>query len=710
MQLSFFFILAFLFFGLCPTSAQAQSAQDDWLEVPQGLRYRLPVFENDTGYTAANLHSFSQPAQGQLQAQNGELYYTAPNSPSSAQFQYVLCTTGGICDTALVYLNSQTVILETAYTQRHQAVYLQEQLYHQPPYNLVQAPQNGTVSIHSGDFRYLPNWNFTGTDSLLLQRNSSSSQNNFVLYEIQVLQQLPLLGNHDYVQTPANQSLQIQPLGNDLGQGLHIHNLGLPQNGQAVLDANFPIISYSPDSNFVGLDQFDYTLCDAQGMCQEVQIFVQVGPGQHWLQRSVGQNSALYEDFGAQITTFHIVNPPLNGQIYQAFDTTLDHGVQTRYYAALLQYQPQPSYTGMDYAQVAACASGQCDTFNLALEIIPTHNCTDCVWPGDANNDGLVDAFDLLTLGSAYGANGMVRSNAHLGWQGQPVSDWSGSINGYPGLNYKYADANGDGLINEKDTLAVHQNYGLRSKNQLTQQAPLSAPEVQLLPVGQAVPHSSGGLYQEFEIWVNNPNGLGLHGLYLQFQFDTSAVLLDSLRAAMLPNNFLSQGSYMLSLLKKHGNGQVDLAYTRTNSMAVAAAGLLGNIGVVITDNIDGRIRPEDLIFKLEHSIAIDDQGRRLELGSSLVSAITEVAEEEQQRRILIYPQPASDFLNIQSLDGLELQEIELYDLQGRRVHAENLNNQTQKTLSTSALPAGMYLLRLYSEAGTLTQKVVVGN
>lgn len=714
MHLRILFILLLLSSVTGPLVVSAQIAQDDWIDVPQGISYRLPLFQNDIGFTAADLQGFSQPTTGQLQSINGILHYTAPSGMATAQFHYIVCNSGGVCDTAEVYLSSQPVIYDAVATQKQQAVYLNPQFYHSPAYSLVRAPRYGTVTTSSGDFRYLPDWSFTGLDTLLLRSNSGSMGSTFIHYRLEVRNQLPLVGNADYLQTPIQQPLQIQPLGNDLGQGLSINAIGLPQNGRAVLDANFPIISYTPDSSFTGLEQFDYTVCDATGLCQEVQIYIQVGNATHWLERKTAQNVALYEDFGAAVSSFTILTPPSYGQIFQATDTTLDHGISTRHYASLLRYTPQNNYTGLDYFRIAACDAGQCDTFDLSVEVLATHNCTDCVWPGDANNDGLVNAFDVLVLGSAYGANGPSRTS-NAAWLGQSATDWPGSIPGYPGLNYKYADSNGDGLINEVDTLAIQQNYGFRHKNTLLYQAPLSSPEVQLIPAGPATAYTGagGGWYQEFEIWLNGTvqtTATGIHGLYLQFQFDTSAVLLHTLSAQMLPNNFLSQGSYMLSMLQPHSNGQVDLAYTRTNNVAISAYGQLGNIGVVITDNIDGRLGPDSDILQLEHSVAIDDQGKRTELLSSLISSTLQLRRSDEKRRIVIYPQPATEVLHIQSLDGLPLQQLELFDLQGRRVYAENLNNQTQKHLSTSNLPAGMYVLRLYSEVGTLTQKVVVGN
>lgn len=78
------------------------------------------------------------------------------------------------------------------------------------------------------------------------------------------------------------------------------------------------------------------------------------------------------------------------------------------------------------------------------------------VWPGDCNNDGVVDAADILPIGVYYGQA--------LGMSNKPGLLWQGYLReGWPSDTAKkklFADANGDGLINSVDVLAVGLNYG----------------------------------------------------------------------------------------------------------------------------------------------------------------------------------------------------------------------------------------------------------
>ncbi|MGZ2369581.1 DUF6443 domain-containing protein [Ancylomarina sp. YFZ004] len=73
------------------------------------------------------------------------------------------------------------------------------------------------------------------------------------------------------------------------------------------------------------------------------------------------------------------------------------------------------------------------------------------VWPGDANNNATVDVDDLLDIGYNYNLKVRprdTRSDAWMAW-------W---VKRRKGDKTVFSDSNGDGLINEKDTVAINQN------------------------------------------------------------------------------------------------------------------------------------------------------------------------------------------------------------------------------------------------------------
>lgn len=104
-----------------------------------------------------------------------------------------------------------------------------------------------------------------------------------------------------------------------------------------------------------------------------------------------------------------------------------------------------------------------------------------CVWPGDFNYDGEVTFHDLFSLGLAMGQAGPSRPNSTINWEGQEGDDWGSSS--FLGINDKFCDGNGDGIVTLTDTLAMLQNYGLEHDFGSEYIFPLSAGDNQLFSV-----------------------------------------------------------------------------------------------------------------------------------------------------------------------------------------------------------------------------------
>jgi hypothetical protein len=75
------------------------------------------------------------------------------------------------------------------------------------------------------------------------------------------------------------------------------------------------------------------------------------------------------------------------------------------------------------------------------------------VWPGDTDNNGVVNEYDIIPIGIYWQKTGPARPNASLKWHAQAAIPWKPT-------SATYADANGDGIVNAKEILAVGKNWG----------------------------------------------------------------------------------------------------------------------------------------------------------------------------------------------------------------------------------------------------------
>jgi len=84
-------------------------------------------------------------------------------------------------------------------------------------------------------------------------------------------------------------------------------------------------------------------------------------------------------------------------------------------------------------------------------------DCDNVIWPGDLNNDGIVNGTDPLYWANAVGFDGPVRPNASTNWTAQPAPEWQQEV---LEINSKHQDADGNGIVDAADLQVVTLNFG----------------------------------------------------------------------------------------------------------------------------------------------------------------------------------------------------------------------------------------------------------
>lgn len=106
-------------------------------------------------------------------------------------------------------------------------------------------------------------------------------------------------------------------------------------------------------------------------------------------------------------------------------------------------------------------------------------------------------------------------------------------------------------------------------------------------------------------------------------------------------------------------------------------------------------------IFNKDTAIAVGINGMVL-INTS--AALTGIAKNiPVKEAVKIFPNPARNTIVLESLTGGSVQKVEIIDLLGRTVWT---GHQTQ--MDISGLDPGAYLLRVWTEEGTVTQKIIV--
>lgn len=72
-----------------------------------------------------------------------------------------------------------------------------------------------------------------------------------------------------------------------------------------------------------------------------------------------------------------------------------------------------------------------------------------------------------------------------------------------------------------------------------------------------------------------------------------------------------------------------------------------------------------------------------------------------------IYPSPANTILNIRSASYYDLESYTIYDINGRLMVSEKLNNNRTNTIQVNALSNGVYFIKIKSQGGEFTKKFI---
>ena len=80
----------------------------------------------------------------------------------------------------------------------------------------------------------------------------------------------------------------------------------------------------------------------------------------------------------------------------------------------------------------------------------------DCVFPGDANYDGICNNYDVLAVARAFDLQGNARDIQSMQWDSWFSSDWNSFAT--DGTNFKHADTDGNGKVSFAEAMALEQS------------------------------------------------------------------------------------------------------------------------------------------------------------------------------------------------------------------------------------------------------------
>ncbi|MEM1214890.1 MAG: T9SS type A sorting domain-containing protein [Bacteroidota bacterium] len=350
---------------------------------------------------------------------------------------------------------------------------------------------------------------------------------------------------------------------------------------------------------------------------------------------------------------------------------------------------------------LASLASAAFDNVCLTLD--------DNVWPGDTNSDNVAGHIDLLNVGLAFGETGPSRIEQTDAWAGLISPAWGGEFAN--GVNYKHADANGDGTIDLQDREVIEQNYGLAhgpvgdfEELPFTSLDPLIAIDTESIESVAAgdqfmLPIVAGEIDQEIE---------DIYGLAFTIQVDPEIIDMDNIEVVYPTSWFGEPEVNTTNIHRIYPDGRIEIAVTRIDGNNVSGYGTIAQLRGIIIDDI---ILLEDVYSGLEvkHTFAVDHLGLRKpirpDMAEVLITHTKEVLDREHLRTSFrVYPNPTQDVLHFRNDYGLAPSRAVLYNTSGQQVTRYPTPGMR---IDLSQVPAGVYWLEIHLEGFIFTEKVV---
>lgn len=331
-----------------------------------------------------------------------------------------------------------------------------------------------------------------------------------------------------------------------------------------------------------------------------------------------------------------------------------------------------------------------------------------CVWPGDANNDGWADADDLFEIGINYGAEGFPREDTGIDWEGKLARAWmeEDTLFWYVLNDLKYTDSDGDGVVGDSDTAAVVANLGLDHPLNTTRTSGMGVP----VYFDPAITTLSTGLNQIPILLGDVMTPVDdIYGIAFTIEVESENVDASSLKI-FFGDSWMAGADEQLAITKRSETElKVTGAMVRTSRVNTGGYGQIATLDVVVIDNLAGKLLvAEAVTLHITDAKAIMLNRDELILDPTSATYDADIAEPTAVATLAdgglqVYPNPSNG--SFVSVSGDQIQQAVLLDVVGQTIRTYAANSGQ---LDVSGLPAGNYTLRVQTANGLYSGQLVI--
>lgn len=356
-------------------------------------------------------------------------------------------------------------------------------------------------------------------------------------------------------------------------------------------------------------------------------------------------------------------------------------------------------FVGTDYGGVFSRSINNLTTFQTN------------VWPGDSNNDYVVNSGDLLPIGVYYSNAGLQRDSISNLWQANSCLNWGIIQTNFSDI--KHADCNGDGTIDMNDTLAINMNYSsfhaLNTSTALLQRVP-TGPELYFITQNNAY---APGDWIDIEVWLGSAllPITNLYGLSFQINY-TSSLVENSTESITIPSSWFGVPQLNTINFSKvvSSSSLLDIGMSRINHTNVQGFGKIAVIRLQAKTTISSA---STLFFNIISYSANDSIGSSISFDTKrdsllIIPSITSITEKKNDQQVSIYPNPFTTLTRIELNQEYLNSIVRILDILGKEQRSIPFTGKTIE-IERENLKQGVYFIQIISdEKPILTRKLIL--
>jgi hypothetical protein len=366
------------------------------------------------------------------------------------------------------------------------------------------------------------------------------------------------------------------------------------------------------------------------------------------------------------------------------------------------------------------------NNFNLIACAQPSYCTANCVYPGDANNNGIDNDFDILEMGLKYGASAIARTQIGDHWM--PHTPPSPITNAY-------VDANGDNVIDALDLMVNKDNWqethslytgaveGFNTLGtDLTFERFYVNSGLPVFPITDTIVELDGYVVLDVNFADTLQHIADVHGVTFRVNYDESVLILDQrstpilgLGNTALANGWLDEDGAAVHSRMTIEDGRVHYVGTRLNQVNYTGGGNMGRLIFKVDPNTPINASTLSTQVCFEDFKAIRADGSTISIGAECATILyqdpnyTSISSiQTMAPAISIYPNPTNYQLNI-DLGAERAKSIQLFNVLGMEVQSlENASGIVE--IQKGKLAQGVYTVVVHFENGTHSSHKVLFN